>query len=257
MEKKWNWPERLKAAGMHLFISGLVALAAAALVLGVWYPMPYREVSGGRELFTLIVSVDVVLGPLITLAVFSRSKPWPEMRRDFMVIGLLQLAALGYGLYTVAIVRPVYVVHEVDRFRAVRALDLAAKDLSQAPSGLQRLSWTGPQTIGTRRARDEKEFMESIDRALAGEDVGMRPNFWRPYDDQVRAEVRTHAKPLTDLKRRHPQRAAEVDAVIAEIGLPPERLGYLPLMALKTNWVLVVDTQTAEVVGQAPFDGFE
>lgn len=256
MEKKWDWPARFKAAGMHLAISGLVALGAAALVLGVWYPMPYREVSGGRELFTLIVAVDVVLGPLITLAVYSRSKPWPVMRRDFAVIGLLQLAALGYGLYTVSIVRPVYLVHEVDRFRVLRALDLQSKDLSKAPPGLQSLSWTGPRPIGTRRAQSQQEKLESIDRALSGEDVGMRPDFWRPYAD-VRADVLANVKSLEEWKRRHPERSAELDAAVAETGLPVARLGYLPLIALKTNWVLVVDKQTAEVVGQAPFDGFE
>src|SRR5262245_31520502 len=65
---------RLRAAGIHLGLSALVASLAAALVLGVWYPMPHREVSGGRDLFVLVVSVDLVLGPLITFAIFDRHK---------------------------------------------------------------------------------------------------------------------------------------------------------------------------------------
>ena len=47
----------------------------ALLVFAVWYPYPYREISGGRDLFLLVVAVDVVLGPLITFAVFNRAKP--------------------------------------------------------------------------------------------------------------------------------------------------------------------------------------
>ena len=76
------WAERLKAAGIHLGLSLVVALLAAGLVFGLWYPMPFREISGGRELFLLIVAVDVVIGPVITLAVFDRRKRWRELRRD-------------------------------------------------------------------------------------------------------------------------------------------------------------------------------
>ena len=66
------WSDRLKASGIHLILSLIIAALAALLVFGIWYPYPYREISGGRELFLLVVSVVVILGPLITLAVFNR-----------------------------------------------------------------------------------------------------------------------------------------------------------------------------------------
>ena len=65
---------RLKALGVHACISLLFAAAAAALVFWVWYPYPYREISGGRELFFLVMGVDVVLGPLVTFILFNPSK---------------------------------------------------------------------------------------------------------------------------------------------------------------------------------------
>ena len=61
-----NWKARLQAAGIHLLISLFVAALAAVLVFGLWYPNPYRDLSGGRTLFSMVVGVDVVLGPLIT-----------------------------------------------------------------------------------------------------------------------------------------------------------------------------------------------
>lgn len=256
MEKRWDWSARLKAASAHLGLSVGVALVAAALVFGVWYPMPYREVSGGRELFMLIMAVDVVLGPLVTLAVFDRRKSWPVLRRDLAVIGLLQLGALAYGLHTVAVARPVYLVHEVDRFRVVRAIDLEPGQLSKAREEFQRLPWTGPEVIGTRAARDNTEMLRSLDLALAGIDIGMQPEFWKPYAE-AREAVLARAKPLEELQRRHPGRAPEVEAAAARTGRPLAQLAYLPLMALKSDWVMVVDTQTADVVGYAPFDGFE
>ena len=67
-----NWKERLRASGIHFGISLCIAALAAALVFGLWYPYPYREISGGRELFFLLAAVDVIMGPLITLAIFNR-----------------------------------------------------------------------------------------------------------------------------------------------------------------------------------------
>ena len=86
--------DRLGASGIHLGISLCVAVFAAALVFGLWYPYPYGEISGGRELFFLVVAVDVIMGPLITLAIFNRAKPRRELLIDFTVVGLLQLASV-------------------------------------------------------------------------------------------------------------------------------------------------------------------
>ncbi len=63
-----------QAAGVHSLCSVMVATMAAWVVFTVWYAYPYRELSGGRELFLLVVSADVVCGPLLTL-VLSSCKP--------------------------------------------------------------------------------------------------------------------------------------------------------------------------------------
>ena len=78
----FDWRTRLRAAAIHLALSALVAMLAGVLVFALWYPFPYRDVSGGSELFRLVVAVDVVLGPLITFAVFNRAKPRKELRRE-------------------------------------------------------------------------------------------------------------------------------------------------------------------------------
>ena len=102
-----SWKNRLRASVIHLAISLAIASLAALLVFGWWYPHPYRDLSGGRELFTLVVAVDVVLGPLITLVIFNPAKTRRHLVMDFTVIGLLQVAALAYGLWTVFVARPV------------------------------------------------------------------------------------------------------------------------------------------------------
>ena len=67
------WPA-IRAALLHLAGSVLVAALAAALVFLVWYPHPYGLLSGGLHLFLILVSVDVVCGPLLTLVLFNPSE---------------------------------------------------------------------------------------------------------------------------------------------------------------------------------------
>ena len=61
----------IRAALFHFLGSLLVAALAAALVLRVWFPHPYDLLSGGRSLFLILVGVDVVCGPLLTLVLFN------------------------------------------------------------------------------------------------------------------------------------------------------------------------------------------
>ena len=166
------WHGRLKAAGVHLAISLAVAALAALLVFFVWYPYPYREISGGRELFLLVVVVDVIMGPLMTLAVFNLKKPRKELRRDLAVIGLLQLAALVYGLWTVAIARPVHLVFEIDRFRVVHAVDVESALLKRATPELQQLPLMGPTLLSVRGFKDSKESFDATMAALQGLELG-------------------------------------------------------------------------------------
>ena len=244
---------RLLAAGVHLALSAGVAGLAALLVFGLWYPMPYREISGGRELFFIVVAVDVVLGPLITFAVFDRRKPRSELVRDLAVVCALQLAGLGYGLYTSYTVRPVVAALEVDRLRVVRAIDLAEADLSLAPAEWRQLPWRGVHLLATRKP-SPSEQLEAIDFALAGVDLGMRPQFWLPAE-RTAALMAQAGKPLAELQRRHPSRSAELAKYVAATGLPAEQLEFLPMMSRSTDWVALIDTN-GSVVGHAPFDGF-
>jgi hypothetical protein len=245
---------RLRAAGIHLGLSALVAALAAALVFGLWYPTPFREISGGRELFFIVVVVDVVLGPLITFAVFDLRKPRRELRRDLAVVVLLQLAALGYGMHTVFIARPVVLALEVDRLRVVTAVTLAETDLGPAPPEFRQLPWRGVHLLATRQPNADESF-DAIQLGLAGIDLGMQPRYWRPAAETA-AALRQAAQPLGTLGARYPARAAELQAYAAKTGRPIAQLGYLPLLARRRDWVALVDTASGEVVGHAPFDGF-
>ncbi|MDO8699966.1 MAG: TfpX/TfpZ family type IV pilin accessory protein [Rhodoferax sp.] len=249
------WRDRFKAAGIHLCISLLIALMAAVLVFGFWYPYPYREISGGRELFLIVVAVDVVLGPVITFAVFNRSKPWTLLRRDLTVVALLQLAALGYGLLTVFVARPVHLVFEYNRFSVVHAIDVPRDMLDKAPPGLRAMPLMGPTPLSLRPFKDNKEQTDATFAALAGADLNARPDLWQSYGAGV-SEIRQVAKPVAALKDRFAGQAAAIDAVIAGTGRSPDALVYVPMVGRKSFWTVFLDPVTAEVLAFMPLDSF-
>ena len=250
-----SWKDRLRASGIHLGASVAVAAAAALLVFGLWYPYPYREISGGRDLFALLIAVDVVIGPLITLAVFDRRKPWGVLRRDLAVVAALQLVALGYGLWTVAIARPVHLVFEVDRFRVVHGVDVPPQLLGHEPAQVKAMPWTGPTLLAARPFRDARESADATVAALGGVQIGARPDFWQPYE-QARTRVLQAAKPVPQLKARAPGRAADIDSVLKRAGRTPDAMAYVPLVGRKDFWTAFVDPATAEVVAFLPLDPF-
>jgi hypothetical protein len=250
-----DWKTRLKAAAVHLCISLLIAGCAAWLVFGVWYPYPYREISGGRELFLLIVAVDVALGPLITFVVFNRTKPRKELVRDLALVGLIQLAGLGYGLWTVHEARPVHLVFEIDRFRAVHAVDVPPELLSKTPEGVVALPVTGPSLLAVRPFASEQERMEATIAAVKGLHLGARPDLWQPYEQAV-PRVLTAGRPVSELLDRFPGRAEDIQSAIGATGKPATQLVYLPLISRKSLWTVLLDARSAQVAGFVPLDSF-
>lgn len=251
----FEWKTRLRAAGIHLGISLLMAGLAALLVFGLWYPYPYREISGGRELFLLVVAVDVVLGPLITFSVFSRAKPRAELRRDLAVVGLIQLAALAYGLWTVQAARPVHLVFEYHRFRVVHAVEVPPHLLPRAAPGLALMPLSGPTLLSLRPFRDARERDEATMMDIQGLPLAARPDLWQPYE-AARREVQAAARPAAELAARFPARAEAIDEAIRDTGRRADGLAYVPMIGRKTFWTVFIDPATARVLGFMPLDSF-
>lgn len=251
----FNWNERFKASGIHFCISLAIALLAALLVFGLWYPYPYREISGGRELFLIVVSVDVILGPLITFAIFNRSKPWRELRRDLTIVALIQLSALGYGLWTVFVARPVHLVFEYSRFSVVHAINVPEELLDKTPSGVDPLPVLGPTLLSLRPFHSDAENFEATMAALKGLPLSARPDLWQPYSAAI-DEIRQVAKPVSTLKARFPAQAAEIDAVLKRTDRQPDSLAYVPMVGRKSFWTVFLDPATTEVLAFMPLDSF-
>lgn len=99
---------RYLAAFYHLLISLGVFIGLAYLVLFVWYPDFFYTIDGGWEGMRIIIFVDLILGPCLTLVVYKAGKQ--GLKFDLTCIGVLQAACLAAGLWVVYSERPTFFV---------------------------------------------------------------------------------------------------------------------------------------------------
>lgn len=238
---------RFRAAGYHLFISALLAVCSATLVFGLWYPSYLSYASGVTAIFFILLAVDVTLGPLITLIIFNTQKK--ELKRDLAIIGLIQLAALVYGMNTVFVARPVFVAYNNQRFDLVFANEIAEKNLQRATRPeFKSLPVLGPIVIASPLPSDPKIVEEIVYGAIAGgDDVQLLPQYYLPYMDQQKSILQA-IMPLEDLKNHNKDAHAEVDALIAKYSAKNQKVGFLPLKGKINDLTVVLSRTNGEVL---------
>lgn len=245
----------LRATALHLSVSLIVALFAASVVFGVWYAYPYREISGGRELFWLVVVVDVICGPLLTMVLFNPAKPRVELWWDLALVALVQLGALGYGLHTVWEARPLFLVHNVDRFTVIALPDLAGASFAGLSKKLHPAWLSGPVTVAIRAPVDEAERQMVMTESIqGGRDYAQRPEFYVSYEGATAKKSLQRAKPLSVFLQKHPAQEYAAKAVAAEKGAVVAHWYYLPVTG-RQDWVAILDKQ-GQIQGFLKGDGF-
>lgn len=215
---------RVRAFAIHLTASALVGLLSLALVFLVWYPAPLHLAIGVTGIFLLVMGVDVVIGPTLTLIVFKPGKK--SLRFDLTSIVLVQVAALAYGIWTVAEGRPAWLVFNQDRFDVTRAFELDNRHVSAASPEYRSPPWFGPRWVSAQNPADlDKRNELVLEAAGGGADLPQRPDLFHPLEDEAQ-RIRTKAHPLDQLVRFN--KAEAVQSLLAKW---PEADAWLPLMA--------------------------
>ncbi len=232
---------RIKAFILHLAVSALIALAVIGIVFYLWYPAPLHTAVGVTQIFLILLAVDVVLGPLLTLLVFKVGKKTLIM--DLTVIAVLQISALGYGLFTVAEGRPAWLVFAKDRFDLVRVLDIDERKLEQADLVYRQPSLFGPQWVAASNPSESNErnevLMESV---FGGADIAQRPNLYQPLEFQ-KAAIQQRLLELTALPNNNS--AEHIQAILTKY---PNADSWLPLRANNQDMVVLMNKNTANII---------
>jgi hypothetical protein len=233
---------RWRASGIHLLISAGIAAATLTLMLALWYPGPLFEAAGGNELLFIVVGVDVVIGPLITLAVFKAGKR--GMKFDLAAIGTLQVLALLYGGYIVAEARPAFIVFVKDRFEVASAIELEYAELAKARyPQFRRAPLLGPEWVVVDWPDDAAERQKLLHLALSGVDAHVFPKYYAPYAERTK-EVLGKALPMARVRELEPTYAPIIDEYLKRSGTPDAAVRYVLLKAFRAFVAVLVDART-------------
>ena len=231
---------RLYAFLTHLLLSSLVAALTIILVFFIWYPSPLDKAVGVTEIFLIVLGVDIIIGPVMTFVVFKPDKPGLVL--DLFIIVILQFSALAYGISTVFIGRPVFIVFNQDRFDLTRGIDVDETSLNiaeQANNPSAKISWLKSRWVGAVASKDKKRAEEILFSAIdGGPDWPQLPELYVPLE-QVKEQMLKRAQPLALLKERDKQ------GLLAN---EPDTLKWLPLHSKARNQTVLIDGKSAEII---------
>jgi hypothetical protein len=240
---------RFKAALIHLGISAIIGVLVCILIFGIWYPWPIGVATGGMKLVYLMLGVDVVLGPLLTLIVFKTGKK--TLKFDLTCIAIMQALALAYGLYTSAIARPAFIVLANDVYRVVTANDLDEQQLKEASRPeYRKISWFGPKVVAARNPTDPKQKQELKFAAMLLLDVHNFPKFYLPVNEEIDNLI-SKASPIENLLSKMPDAKAKAERVASKANTSLADLVYAPMLGRlgDTELVALVSKSQKRYIG--------
>jgi len=234
--------ERFKAFILHLLLSLMVAIGVLFWVFNVWYPVPLHRALAVTHIFLLLIIVDMVLGPILTLLVYKPRKK--TLVLDLVVIAALQLSAMIYGLWSVAQGRPAWLVFNGDRFDVVQVVDIDPRHRAQAAPEYQAPSWFGPGWVGADFLASGKYRNEILfEAAFGGPDIAQRPFLYRPLAEFAE-DIQSRAQPLERLADYN-----DAETVATTLAKWPQASGWVPLMARAQPMVVLLKDDNTDVLG--------
>ena len=227
-------------------ISAVIACGVLFGMLFFFFPSPYFGAVGGKDLLMILIGVDVVLGPLITLIIFNPKKK--SLKWDLAAIGVMQLAALAYGAYTMFEARPVYTVFAKDKFVVLTANNVDAKLLAKVTrEEFKNLPLMGPVIVGARPPEGEKEQQDLLFIQAMGVGIQYMPQYYVPYLEAASLALQ-QAKQLSELKKLNPQSYDSVTQILRSMRKQESDVVFLPVNARKQVMTALLDAKTGEVL---------
>jgi hypothetical protein len=232
-------PFRIRGFLIHLLASCILAFIASYVVFMIWYPSPLAQAIGVTSIVLLLLGVDVIAGPLLTLAVCKEGKK--SLKFDLSVIILIQLSAFIYGIHILAQGRPVWIALHENAFHIVRAYEADNEYRQKAKPEYQKLSFTGPRWVAVRLpiGDEKKSVFEGIMKGIIYQE---RADLY----DSINNQATTIQNSIIDLTRLY--QSNKSDTVKNVLSKWPRADGYVPLYAQDKILVVLVKKQAVEVV---------
>jgi len=243
---------RLKAFSLHLLSSATaLTLILGSLYFG-WYRWPGWHLADVTTVVLVMVCVDVVLGPTLTLIIANQKKSRRELTRDIGIIVAVQLCALIYGSVSLWNGRPLYYAFSESVLQLVQAYDIDAKDAEagrQQNPALAPHWYSLPRWIWAPLPQNAEESRKIIVSAITGgDDVISMPKYFKPWDDGL-ASLRSKLKKVDDVAYFAKGEKKKLKERMKAAGLADDQANTMPLAGRGHPLLAVFDPGTLKIMG--------
>jgi hypothetical protein len=241
---------RFKAFGWHLLASAIVlAVVVGGLYLG-WYRWPGWYLADAGQVTRVMIGVDLVVGPLLTMIIASPLKTMRALARDVSVIAAIQLVALGYGSISLWNGRPLYYAFSEDVLQLVQAYDISSAqaalgreknpDLAPHWYSMPLWIWAPLPPLGPER---DKIIQAAVS---GGDDVIALPARYKSWVEG-QTSLRSQLKKLDDVKYFSGNEKKTLRQRMRVQGLSADQLNSIALTGRGRPLLVVMNTSTLEV----------
>lgn len=241
---------KFKASMIHLALSFTLVSLIIASVIYFWYPNDFLGITHFKDIALLIISIDLVLGPVLTFVVFASKKK--TLWFDLSVIAVIQLSALAYGVNALYQAHPLFITYNHNAFNLIHANEITP---SEAKYNQFRVSkFSSPKLAFAKMPDDPKlqtEIMIGVD--LKGEpDIDKRAEYYEPHEKHMDTILKSalDSVKLFDEKNL----TTSTKAFLKKHGKKKDNYAYLPLKGISGNAIIVLDKKSAKLVGTIDVD---
>jgi hypothetical protein len=241
---------RLKAFALHLLGSAsALTLILGGLYLG-WYRWPGWYLSSALHIVGIVVLVDLVIGPTLTLVVANPTKSRRLLARDIGMIVAVQIVALMYGAVTLWGGRPLYYAFSVNSLDMVQASDVEAPEVKLAREqnpGFAPHWYSLPRWIWAPLPDNSDEATKiAMGTVFGGHDVTDMPRYFKPWDQGL-PKLRDQLKRVDDIMYLSRKEKQALRTRLSEQGLAPDQRNALIMWGGSRRLVAVFDTATLRI----------
>jgi hypothetical protein len=241
---------RLKLFSLHLLSSATVlSLILGCLYFG-WYRWPGWYLTDVSRVVLVMVCVDVVLGPTLTLIIANQKKSRRELTRDVGIIVAVQLCALTYGSVSLWSGRPLYYAFSENVLQLVQAYDI---DANEAKLGGEQNPTLAPHWYSLPRwiwaplpqnAEDAKKIVTST--ITGGDDVISMPRYFKRWEEGL-PQLRVKLKKPVDVAYFAKSEKQRCKEAMRAAGMPDDQMTTMPLTGRGFPLLAAFDPKSLEV----------
>lgn len=242
------WRAKLKAFAMHLLFSAALIGIFMYVIMFHWFPGQLFYFENVWEGLRILVPVDAVLGPLLTLIIFVPDKK--GLKGDLAIIVFLQFAALVYGGNAIYDSKPEVLAFVGDRFEVIPKSSYVRDD---TPDEVKRLyGKANPILIYPLPAQTPKEREYFILNNVQYQTLADR---YRPLADHRDAVLER----ALDINNINPSEQSDITLLTAfKRSYDPEKHALFILQGTLNESIIVsLNLDTYEVQDYLPIDPWE